>query len=56
MGYSESEAFGAIRLTLGKHTMEADIDWTAIVLKQILQRLLPVKLAVDGQLSLAPSP
>lgn len=56
MGMGESEAFGAIRLTLGKHTMEADIDWTAIVLKQILQRLLPVKLAVDGQLSLAPSP
>ena len=56
MGMGESEAFGAIRLTLGKQTMEADIDWTAIVLKQILHRLLPVKLAADGQLSLAPSP
>ncbi len=47
MGMGESAAFGAIRLTLGKYTTEADIDWTAIVLKQILQRLLPVKLAVS---------
>ena len=47
MGMGESEALGAIRLTLGKYTTEADIDWTAIVLKQILQRLLPVKLAVS---------
>ena len=56
MGYSESAALGAIRLTLGKYTTEADIDWTAMVLKQVIERLLPVKLAVDGRLFLAPSP
>lgn len=39
MGYTESAALGAIRLTLGKQTTQADIDWTAMVLKQILERL-----------------
>jgi cysteine desulfurase len=39
MGYSEKAALGGIRLTLGRYTVEADIDWTAMVLKQILQRL-----------------
>ncbi|TAE57009.1 MAG: cysteine desulfurase [Nostocales cyanobacterium] len=43
MGYSQTEALGGIRLTLGKHTQEADIDWTAMVIKQILQRLTPEK-------------
>jgi cysteine desulfurase len=47
MGYHESAALGAIRLTLGKHTTEADIDWTAMVLKQILQRLTSVQLLVS---------
>jgi cysteine desulfurase len=47
MGYTQSAALGAIRLTLGKHTTEADIDWTAMVLKQVLERLKPVKLAVS---------
>ena len=41
MGYSEAAAKRGIRLTLGKDTTEADIDWTAIVLKQVLKRLLP---------------
>ncbi len=41
MGYSESEALGGIRLTLGRETTEADVDWTAIVLKQVLKRLMP---------------
>ncbi len=40
MGYSEAEAIGGIRFTLGKDTTAADIDWTALVLKQILHRLL----------------
>lgn len=40
MGYSQKAALGGIRLTLGKQTTEADIDWTAMVLKQVLQRLL----------------
>ena len=41
MGYSQKAALGGIRLTLGKQTTKADIDWTGIVLKQILQRLIP---------------
>ncbi|HEY9847380.1 MAG TPA: cysteine desulfurase family protein [Candidatus Caenarcaniphilales bacterium] len=41
MGYGDQVAQGAIRLTLGKDTEEADIDWTAMVLKQILGRLMP---------------
>lgn len=41
MGYSESEALGGIRLTLGRDTTEADVDWTAMVLKQVLKRLMP---------------
>ncbi|BAY21235.1 class-V aminotransferase [Calothrix sp. NIES-2100] len=39
MGYSEQAALGGIRMTLGRETTEADIDWTAMVLKQVLQRL-----------------
>ncbi|MBD2494802.1 cysteine desulfurase family protein [Nostoc sp. FACHB-280] len=39
MGYSQKAALGGIRITLGRDTTEADIDWTAMVLKQILQRL-----------------
>ncbi len=41
MGYSPTEATAAVRLTLGRHTTEADIEWTAMVLKQILARLMP---------------
>ncbi|MDP5017258.1 cysteine desulfurase [Anabaena sp. UHCC 0187] len=41
MGYSEKAALGGIRLTLGKQTMVEDIDWTAMVLKQVLQRVIP---------------
>lgn len=41
MGYDEAAAKRGIRLTLGKDTTEADLDWTAIALKQILKRLLP---------------
>ena len=37
MGYSETEARNSIRLTLGKSTTEADIDWTAMVMHQILK-------------------
>ncbi|BAY64902.1 class-V aminotransferase [Calothrix brevissima NIES-22] len=39
MGYSEPAALGGIRLTLGRETTTADVDWTAMVLKQILHRL-----------------
>lgn len=50
MGYSESAAYGAIRLTIGKHTTQADIDWTALALGQILQRLKPS--IINDQLSM----
>lgn len=43
MGYDDRVAKSGIRLTLGKQTTEADIDWTAIVLQQILARLQPQK-------------
>ncbi|MEA5580734.1 cysteine desulfurase family protein [Nodularia harveyana UHCC-0300] len=39
MGYPKSAAFGGVRLTLGRDTTEADVDWTAMVFKQVLQRL-----------------
>jgi cysteine desulfurase len=38
MGYCDRTAKTGIRLTLGRHTTAADIDWTAMVLQQILQR------------------
>jgi cysteine desulfurase len=41
MGYTETDAVNGIRITLGKSTTAADIDWTAMALKQILDRLLP---------------
>ena len=47
MGYHESAALGAIRLSLGRDTTTADVDWTAMVIKQVLQRLTFVKLVVS---------
>ncbi|MDJ0658952.1 MAG: cysteine desulfurase family protein [Crocosphaera sp.] len=41
MGYSEKEALRGIRLTLGRKTTQEDIDWTAMVLKQVINRLMP---------------
>lgn len=41
MGYSKKLALGGIRLTLGHDTTVADVDWTAMVLKQVLERLMP---------------
>lgn len=41
LGYNNQAALGGIRLTLGKQTTTADIDWTAIVLRQIITRLSP---------------
>ncbi|HEY9701128.1 MAG TPA: aminotransferase class V-fold PLP-dependent enzyme, partial [Allocoleopsis sp.] len=38
MGFSEQEALATIRLTLGKETNIDDIEWTAKVLKQILEQ------------------
>ncbi len=48
MGLSDRLAKGGIRLTVGHYTTEADIDWTALVLKQVLQRLEP-ELASAGR-------
>jgi cysteine desulfurase len=39
MGYSEKAAVAGIRMTLGKDTTQQDVDWTAMVFKQILSRL-----------------
>ena len=47
MGYDRAAALSGIRLTVGRETTTADIDWTAMALKQILERLIPVKLAVS---------
>lgn len=41
MGYSDRIATAGIRLTLGRFTTAADIDWTTMVLKQVLERLQP---------------
>ncbi|MBR8834231.1 MAG: cysteine desulfurase [Stigonema ocellatum SAG 48.90 = DSM 106950] len=41
MGYSQKAALGGIRMTLGRYTTEADVDWVAIVLKQVLERFKP---------------
>ena len=41
MGYNNQLAKAGIRLTLGRYTTEEDVDWTAIVLQQVLQRLTP---------------
>lgn len=40
MGYDAHAAKRGIRLTLGKDTTLEDIDWTAIVLKQVICRFL----------------
>lgn len=41
MGYRDRIAKAGIRLTLGRQTTVEDIDWTAMVLKQVLARLTP---------------
>ena len=42
MGYDGATAKRGIRLTVGKYTTEADLDWTVMVLKQVLARLMPM--------------
>ena len=39
MGYSDKAAMGGIRITLGRYTTMADVDWVAMVLKQVMNRL-----------------
>ncbi|MDG2990678.1 cysteine desulfurase [Candidatus Synechococcus calcipolaris G9] len=45
MGYDEAMAKSSIRLTLGRDTSEADIDWLALVLKQQLEWAEPSAIA-----------
>lgn len=40
MGYSDTAAKCGIRLTLGRHTTVEDVDWAALVLKQVVERSL----------------
>lgn len=46
MGHDDASAKSGIRLTLGRHTTEADVEWSAMVLKQVLKRLLPTTSAL----------
>jgi cysteine desulfurase len=39
MGYSQGAAMGGIRITLGRYTTQADVEWVAMVLKQVMSRL-----------------
>ncbi|PSN18865.1 cysteine desulfurase [filamentous cyanobacterium CCP5] len=45
MGYGDRSAKCGIRLTLGRQTTLADIDWTALVLRQVLDRSLATLVA-----------
>ncbi|MEM8503250.1 MAG: cysteine desulfurase family protein [Cyanobacteria bacterium P01_D01_bin.1] len=38
IGYGDHAAKTGIRITLGRHTTEADVDWSALVLKQVIAR------------------
>lgn len=40
MGYSDTSAKCGIRLSLGRHTTVEDVDWAALVLKQVVERSL----------------
>jgi len=48
MGYSEKQGLGGIRLTQGRDTTEADIHWTAMVLKQVIERMIPFTQVVEN--------
>lgn len=39
MGYETILAQSGLRITLGRETTEADIDWTVIVLRQVTARI-----------------
>jgi cysteine desulfurase len=40
MGYDDRAAKSGIRLTLGRQTVAADVEWTAMVIRQVLERLV----------------
>ncbi len=48
MGYCERAAKSGVRLTLGRYTTEADIDWVAMVLKQIIEASVKPKCFSPG--------
>ncbi|MEM1251267.1 MAG: cysteine desulfurase family protein [Cyanobacteria bacterium P01_H01_bin.21] len=48
MGFSDAAAKTGIRLTLGHQTTKADVDWTAIALRQILERTLLARPVMAG--------
>ncbi len=41
MGYPVQQAYGSLRLTLGRDTSLADVEWAAAALRQILERVAP---------------
>ncbi len=47
MGYSDPVAQSGVRLTLGRETTLADIDWTATVFQQVLGRLQPSPVLIN---------
>ncbi len=49
MGYSKTEGLKGIRLTLGRETTIEDIDWTAMVLKQVLNRYFQPQYSLIGK-------
>ncbi|MEM8614624.1 MAG: cysteine desulfurase family protein [Cyanobacteria bacterium P01_H01_bin.105] len=49
MGFSDVAAKTGIRLTLGHQTTAADIDWTAMVLRQIVERVMASQLVTVGR-------
>ncbi len=46
IGWGDDVAKTGIRLTLGRDTTIADIDWTAMVLRQVLERSLPAVVSI----------
>ena len=48
MGFSDAAAKTGIRLTLGHQTTAADVDWAAMVLKQIVERVMASQLVTAG--------
>ncbi|MEM9150933.1 MAG: cysteine desulfurase family protein [Cyanobacteria bacterium P01_F01_bin.3] len=46
MGFDEVTAKSGIRLTLGRQTTKADVEWSAMVLKQVLERASAKAVAV----------
>ncbi|MBT9313134.1 cysteine desulfurase family protein [Leptothoe kymatousa] len=48
MGFSDAAAKTGIRLTLGHQTTQADVDWAAMVLKQIIDRVMESQRTTAG--------